>query len=483
VLKPEQQTVLEPSDRLARSREIERLIEATVLLVREQLAAEGDLPGAEMRNPEHLAETLEFAPPVEGLEFETVVDRLRGVMQATPSSSSWRFLNQLFGGREPVAAAAEVLAVVSNISMYTFKAAGAQILLERALLRSMADAVGLQGAEGTFTPGGSIANLVAMLLARAQAAPDAREAGLDGSPLLVYTSAEGHYSVPKNAGILGIGRRHVRKLPTTPDGRMDVAALERTLSADRAAGLRPMLVNATAGTTVRGAFDPIREIAAVAREHGAWLHVDGALGASLSLSINHRLLLDGVELADSVTWDPHKMMGVPLQTSVLLVARRGLLHASLDETAEYLFQADSDSLNPGHMSIQCGRRNDALRLWTAWLRLGDRGWEARLDRQMALARRAAELIDADPALELTEPPPSINVCFEVKGRSSSSVCQRLDRDGRLKIGYGTVSGRQVIRLVCVNPELDEDALVAILGEIKAAASELPEGDNRVRTSS
>ncbi len=481
--KSKQQIELEPIDPSRRARELDHLIEATLNLVREQLAAEGDLPGEEMRDPEHLAEVLDLALPVEGLGLDAVIDRLREVTRATPSSSSWRFLNQLFGGREPVAAAAEALAVVSNISMYTFKAAGAQILLERALLRRMADAVGLRGAEGTFTPGGSIANLVAMLLARAQAAPDAREAGLDGRPLLVYTSAEGHYSITKNAGILGIGRRRVRHVPTTPNGRMDVAALDRTLAADRAAGLRPMLVNATAGTTVRGAFDPIREIAAVAHEHGAWLHVDGALGASLSLSNNHRLLLDGVELADSVTWDPHKMMGVPLQTSVLLVARRGLLRASLDETAEYLFQTDSDSLNPGHMSIQCGRRNDALRLWAAWLRLGDRGWEARLNRQMALARRAAELIDLDPTLELTEPPPSINVCFEVRGRSSLSVCERLDRDGRLKIGYGTVAGRRVIRLVCVNPDLDEGTLLAILTQVKAAAAELPEGDNRVRASS
>ena len=480
--KPDRQTVLKPSDPLARSREIERLIEATVLLVREQLAAEDDLPAAEMRDPEHLADILDLVPPVEGLELEAVFDRLRRVMRATPSSSSWRFLNQLFGGREPVAVAAEVLAAMSNISMYTFKAAGAQVLIERALLRRMADAVGFAEGEGAFTPGGSIANMVAMLLARAQAVPEARDRGLDGTALTVYTSAEGHYSIPKNAGILGVGRRNVRRLPTTPDGRLIVSALDRALSEDRAAGLRPMMVNATAGTTVRGAFDPIREIAAVAREHGVWLHVDGALGASLSLSRTHRRALDGLELADSLAWNPHKMMGVPLQTSVLLVARRGLLHASLDETADYLFQTDSDSLNPGHTSIQCGRRNDALRLWAAWLRLGDRGWEARLDRQMALARRAAELIDADPALELTEPPPSINVCFEVRGRSSAAVCDRLDRDGRLKIGYGTVAGRQTIRLVCVNPDLDEAALVSILGEIKAAGAELGEGNNQIHTS-
>jgi len=182
-----------------------------------------------------------------------------------------------------------------------------------------------------------------------------------------------------------------------------------------------------------------------------------------------RDLVDGVELADSFSWDPHKMMGVPLQCSVLLVARRGALTGSLDETAEYLFQADDDDLNPGHRSIQCGRRNDALKLWAAWLRLGDRGWDERIQRQLGLARLAASKIAADPAFELLEPPPSINVCFEVRGHASAAICDWLDREGRLKIGYGTVRGRQAIRLVCVNPDLDETDLDAILAEIKTAA--------------
>ncbi len=233
-----------------------------------------------------------------------------------------------------------------------------------------------------------------------------------------------------------------------------------------------MMVNATAGTTVRGAFDPIREIAAVAREHGVWLHVDGALGASLVLCPARRDLVDGLELADSLAWDPHKMMGVPLQCSVLLVARAGALGGSLDETADYLFQAHPDELNPGHRSIQCGRRNDALKLWAAWLRLGDRGWDERIRRQLALARLAADKIAADPAFELVEPPPSINVCFEVRGRDSAEICDWLDREGRLKIGYGSVRGRRVLRLVCVNPDLEAADLDEILDEIRTAAGAL-----------
>ena len=467
----------------AHARELEELLAAVAALARELVAREHDPADPALRDPVALAGRLDLALGAEGLETGAVLARLKAVLEATPSTSSWRFVNQLFGGREPVATAAEMLAVVQNVSMYTFKAAGAEILVERELLRHMAELAGFAGGEGCFTPGGSLANLVALLLARNAAAPDAREAGAPGGRLAVYTSEEGHYSISKSAGIVGFGRRQVRQIAVRADGGMDPDALARALAADRAAGLVPALVNATAGTTVRGAFDPIRPLAELAHAAGAWLHVDGALGGSLVLSPAHRHRLDGLELADSFAWNPHKMMGVPLQCSVLLVARRGALGGSLDESADYLFQADDDELNPGHRSIQCGRRNDALKLWAAWLRLGDRGYEARIERQLGLARLAAAKIAADPALELAELPASINVCFEVRGRSSEAICDRLDREGTLKIGHGVVAGRRTLRLVCVNPDLDEGDLDAILAEIQRAGRALPPGDNRVGAAS
>lgn len=460
--------------RWERARELERLLDMTSALARELIAEEDSRADAAESDPERLAALLDLSLGAEGLAEEAVMSRVRDVLMATPSSSSWRFVNQLFGGREPVATAAEMLAVIPNISMYTFKAGGAQVLVERELLRTMAAHVGFAEGEGTFTPGGSIANMVAMLLARNAAAPESRDQGLQGPRLVIYTSEEGHYSISKNAGILGIGRDNVRHVPVGGDGRMEVDILRRFVEEDRSRGLRPAFINATLGTTVRGAFDPVEAIAAVAREHGAWLHVDGALGASLVLCPSRRDLVRGIELADSLTWNPHKMMGVPLQCSVLLVSRRGELSRSLDETADYLFQLHQDELNPGHRSIQCGRRNDALKLWATWLRLGHRGWDERIRRQLGLAQRAAAKIAADPELELLEPPPSINVCFVVRGRSSEAICDLLDRQGRLKIGHGTIGGRRALRLVCVNPDLDDADLDAILGEIKSVARELPE---------
>lgn len=445
----------------------------------EFLDREGSLPGGSQRDPALLARELDLAPREDGLPAAEVMERIRTVLRTTPSASSWRFVNQLFSGREPLGAAAEMLTAVPNNSMYTFKAAGAQILVENELLRRLTSLAGFANGEGCFLPGGTLANMVALLLARNRAEPAARNDGASGRKFAIYASAEAHYSIRRSAGILGIGRNNVRDIATDSAGGMDPAALAHAIEADLAARITPAVVVATSGTTVRGCFDPIRAIAPIARAAGAWLHVDGAFGGTVLLSAAHRGLMGGLELADSFSWDPHKMMGLPLQCSALIVARRGELARSLDESADYLFQADDDHLNPGRRSLLCGRRNDALKLWAAWLHLGDAGWRARVDRQMDLAATAARMVAADPSLELAEQPQLINVCFEVRGRSSSAVCDLLDQQGRLKIGHGIVRGRRTIRLVTANPDLTEAHLAAILREIKEAAAALPPGDNAV----
>jgi sulfinoalanine decarboxylase len=443
----------------------------TASLQRRLLGDEDRLPSGDDRDPDFLTARMPFSPPACGLALDDVFARMEEVLRLTPSSASHRFVNQLFGGREPVAVAAESLVLWRNASMYTFKAAGAQVLVENAVLAHMCKHVGFADGEGLFVPGGSIANLVALLLARDRAAPEARERGVTGR-LAIYASSEAHYSIARNAGIAGIGRRAMRTIPADRDGRMDVGALASRIEQDRQQGLQPAMIVATAGTTVRGAFDDIAHIAAVARSADAWLHVDGALGATLALSPTHRHLLHGVEQADSVSWNPHKMMGVPLQSAALLVSRRGGLARCFDERADYLFQADDDAFNPGHRSLQCGRRVDAFKLWAAWLHLGDEGWAARVDRQLLLATRAAQLIEADDELDLCEWPKSVNVCFRVTGCTAEDLCERLDRAGTLKIGHGDFRGERALRLVCVNPALTEADLRAILADIKFAAREL-----------
>jgi len=433
---------------------------------------EGGGAGAVDGDPDRLGEALALALPTRGRPLEDVVDHVAQVLAATPFTSGNRFFNQLFGGRQPAAVAAEMMAPLANSSMYTFKVAGPQILVEREVLRRLLRLVHWDSGEGLFAPGGSLSNLTAMLVARNRALDSCRDDGLDGTRLTFYASEKAHYSIRKNAGILGVGRQAVRTIPTDDAGRMRAGLLEEKIVADIAEGARPTCVVATAGTTVLGAFDPVAEIGEVSRRFGVWLHVDGALGGTVLLSPVHRELLSGIENADSLTWDAHKMMGVPLICSALLMRERGHLAANLDESADYLFQGPEDNLDPGRRSIQCGRRNDALKLWAAWQHLGDDGWAQRVDRQMELANFAARTIREAQGLVLVHEPQSVCVCFEVPGFDSARVCDWLLAERGIRIGHGEVDGHSVIRLVCVNPDLMETDLTSLMAQVREATCAL-----------
>lgn len=419
--------------------------------------------------PDQAFESLGLALPEHGLDIDTVLDRVGQVLAASPSTSGPRFFNQLFAGRDPAASVADMLASLANNSMYTYKVAGPMVLIENLLVREMGALAGFSDPEGIFTPGGSLSNLAALLCARNTVVPGAREDGVDGRPLRIYSSKEAHYSIRKGVGMLGMGRNNVVSIPCDEVGRMNPAALDAAISADVAAGLTPTMINATAGTTVQGAFDPIDPIADVAEKHGIWLHVDGAFGGTMLLSAQRRHLLDGLHRADSFTWDAHKMMGVPLICSVILVRKRGLLTALLNESASYLFQGDTDLHNPGTRSLQCGRRNDVLKLWAAWQYHGRAGYAARVERQIELAQALADEIEAADDFALTRRPASLNVCFELRGHPSAQLCTQLNARGLAMVGHGIVDGRNIIRAAILNPELKREDLSALLNAIREAA--------------
>ena len=451
----------------------ERALAALSRLASSQLATEHQPFVPSERSPSDLRRELGIALAEQGSGLDELVGKLERILAATPSSSSRRFFNQLFGGRDPAGLLAEMVTPLTNSSMYTYKVAGPAVLIEQEVIARALRKLGYPDGEGTFSPGGSLSNMTAMLVARNEKLREVRENGFEGQRLTVYLSDQGHYSIRKSAGMLGLGRNAVRLVPTNVNGSMDSSAARRLIEHDRRSGAIPLMLVATTGTTVLGAFDPIGELADLAREFDMWLHVDGAFGGSVMLSDEYRGLMDGAERSDSFTWNAHKMMGVPLSCSMLLLSRRGLLQAHLDEPAEYLFQSDDAELNPGRHSIQCGRRNDALKLWAAWQLHGDAGFARRIGRQFAVARLFTSMIENDPELTLAKPPQSINVCFEVTGKSSRDICTLLDRTGRLKIGFGTVDGRDVIRMVCVNPDVTESDLRIFVEEIKSAAAELP----------
>ncbi|KAL3149142.1 hypothetical protein ABBQ32_001977 [Trebouxia sp. C0010 RCD-2024] len=328
------------------------------------------------------------------------------------------FFNQLYARADAVSIAADWLAVAANTNVHTYEVAPVFTAVEVEVLSKLARCVGGQYAtchDGLFAPGGSISNIYGMHLARNHADPDFRTRGAFGGPHMVaFTSEHAHYSYLKAAFLTGLGTDNLIKVECNDVGQMLPEALDQALATAREQGKVPFFVGTTAGTTVLGAFDPFEQIAAICKKHGVWMHVDGCWGAAALLSPEHRHLMKGCELSDSLAWNPHKLMGLPLQCSAFLTTHRGLLQQSNASNATYLFQPDklNREYDLGDKTIQCGRRADAFKLWLAWKAYGDEGYGARVTHSASLAIHFEQRIKAsDGAYVLSHPRSFVNVCF------------------------------------------------------------------------
>jgi len=243
--------------------------------------------------------------PEEGLGA-TALEGLQAVLDASRPPSP-RFFGYVFGSGEPVAALADLLASVLNQNVTAWRSAPAAVALERQLIGALATALGCQGYRGSFCGGGSMANLMALAMAREARSP----ANLSGvRPGVVYASTEVHMSIPKAMAVLGLGRDNLRLIATDERLRMSLPDLRAAIAADRARGLTPLAVVATSGTVNTGSIDPLEDIAALCREQGLWMHIDGAYGALAALAVPERFA--GLNAADSLSLDPHKWLYQPL---------------------------------------------------------------------------------------------------------------------------------------------------------------------------
>lgn len=394
--------------------------------------------------------------PLDEDEFEKIVKEL---VFASPRTATNGFFNQLFGGRNDKAILGELLSVILNNSMYTYKAAGPQIGVEKVILREVCDMIGWdKNADGTLAPGGSMTNFMSMLMARDAAIATVKYQGVQ-QKMMVYTSKESHYSIPKNAAFCGIGRDNVRYIPTNEKGELDVTSLKEQIEQDVQNGGIPIMVNLTAGTTVLGAFDPIRPVSEICKKYNMWLHVDGAYCGSTLFSKKYRHLIDGIELVDSFSFNAHKMIGTPLSCSIIVAKDKRHLYNSFSNDASYLYQTDHDEFNLGKTSLQCGRRNDALKFWTLWKSVGTSGLEKIVDHQFALADTAREYVRNHKDYEMYSYDNSIAICFNYKGIPARDICTLLYEHSELLVGYGTFQGDEFIRLVTINAQNDHQDIL------------------------
>lgn len=287
----------------------------------------------------------------------------------------------------------------------------------------------------------------------------------------VYTSQESHYSTPKNAAFSGIGRDNVQYVPSNEFGQMDITHLRRMIEEDLSKGYVPTMVNLTAGTTVLGAFDSIPEISQLCKLHNMWLHVDGAYCGSVFLSEKYKHLLHGIELVDSFSYNAHKMLGTPLSCSIIVVKDKKYLHDSFSNDASYLYQTDHDEFNLGKTSLQCGRRNDALKFWTLWKSVGTDGLEKIVDHQFYLADVARDYIRVNEDYTLYSFDESISVCFNYKNIPARDICTLLFEHSELLVGYGSFNGQEFIRFVTINAQNEKEDILNFFKTIESFVEE------------
>jgi L-2,4-diaminobutyrate decarboxylase len=339
----------------------------------------------------------------------------------------------------------------------------------------------LPHAGGVLTHGGSLANLTALLAARSTVAPDAWERGTPPD-LALLVPAESHYSIARAAGILGLGSAAIYPLDGDASGRIIPERIRESLRKVRADGRRPMALVANACSTALGLYDRLRPVSAICREEQLWLHVDGAHGASALISPKHRSLLDGVELADSMSWDAHKLMRTPtLCAAVLLRDARNLDNAFRQE-ASYLFH---DKAQPGvdfiHRTVECTKAALGFRFFAVLAALGEDGLARYVERQFSLARDAYEWIAGLPDFECPSAPESNILCFRL--RSADDAAQFAARDaliaeGSFHLSTAEVQGRRYLRASFMNPDTSMEDVRKMIARVR----ETSRGSDRRRQS-
>jgi len=412
-------------------------------------------------------EATDFGEPVEA---EAAIAELVAALAVRPG---WQLHRMAFGMFTPQpifpGVVGELIAASMNPQLSTAESAPVAYAIERRLIDLLGGALGFPQGEraGHFTAGGAEANTTALIVALTRAFPDASRTGLAGlsqTPVL-YVSAAGHPTWTKAARITGLGTDNLRKIATDARGRMLAPALQAAIDADRAAGRRPLMVAATAGTTVAGEIDPLTEILAIAQRVGLYLHVDAAWGGSATLSPRARSWFAGIEGADSVTLDSHKWLGMPLAAGVFLSRDAAALRAAFAADS-YFTDGESDDLSVS--SLQWSRRANGLKLYLSLKMMGLTGFVEMIDHAIELGETLkAALTERGWRIENDTPLPV--VCFnDPGGAAPQAIAQRLNLRGQAFVTAMTLAGRPVLRAGIVNAKTEAADIWRLMDHLDAA---------------
>jgi glutamate/tyrosine decarboxylase-like PLP-dependent enzyme len=386
------------------------------------------------KKPEDLRDILQLEIPEQGRKQGGLIEVLQKVLKYSVNTWHQGFLDKLYASTNAPGVAAELILATLNTNVHVYQVSPALTVIEKFTGQRLANLFGLNGprAGGISVQGGSASNTTSIVIARNNLYPDTKTDGNGGYKFVLFTSAHGHYSIEKAAQMLGFGSSAVWSVPIDKQGRMIPSELEKLVQKAQSEGRTPLYVNATAGTTVMGSFDPFNEIAAICQKYNLWFHIDGSWGGSFIFSRKQRHKLAGSEKANSIAINPHKMLGVPVTCSYLLAADIRQFHRANTLPAGYLFHnEDTEPTQNGHtngselevdspevwdladLTLQCGRRADSLKLFLGWTYYGTEGYEKQIDNACEVAAHLATLVSQNPNFTLVSEnaPPCLQVCF------------------------------------------------------------------------
>ncbi|MFM1917219.1 MAG: L-2,4-diaminobutyrate decarboxylase [Actinomycetota bacterium] len=389
-----------------------------------------------------------------------------------------RFLAYIGGSGMEMGALADLLAHSFDANLAID--AGAASRIEEQAIQWIGEFVNYPVTLGFFTSGGTISNITALAAARERALPGSRASGLANSRAAIYCSAEAHYSIVRAVELLGLGSNSIRDIPIDHERRMQPHLLRAAIEADRAEGITPIAVVATAGTTLTGAVDPLAAIADVCNEFGVWMHVDGAYGLPAAAS-SRGPLFAGLDRADSVSVDAHKWMFVPKACSAILVRDPAALAQTFSHNAAYV-PHEGDRINAVDATLEYSRPLRALKLWMALRVHGATAFRQALQRNIDQADLLYDLAAAHPRFEVLPHRPQLSIvpirhlapgCTD-PDQHNARLASAIVADNRLYISPAAIDGHQWLRPCFTNfrtQEVDVRATIDIVDEIGSGLCE------------
>jgi glutamate/tyrosine decarboxylase-like PLP-dependent enzyme len=478
-------------------------------------------------SPAGLDEMFSEPLPEEGVPFADLVQDCRTrVFPNTMAIGSRRYFGMMNPAPLPIAVFAESLAAAMNQNAASWRHAPSGTAIEKRVIRWLCDLFGLpENSFGTFVAGGSLANITGLKLAINNAlgrnisqVDNLAAPGPEMARLTIYVSGQGHYSFDKAVDLLGLGRGQLRKLPVDDLFRVDLAALEAALRDDLAAGLKPCCIIGIAGTTNTGSIDKLDMLAELAARYGCWFHVDAAYGGAVMLSEMYGTMLRGIDLADSITIDPHKWLYMPFAAGGILVRDGDFLRKSFLVHPEYYMERAlqdgatvqdnghghrtlpdrrgfhrGDKVNFFQYGIQGSRRLSALKLWLAFRMVGRRQYAAWVEKDIELARIMAARMRRHPDFRILGPN-TLGICIfrweprDKAGRlrfddaTNDDLNRELqalvEREGDAWFSFTVVGGRVALRVNVENrcmEQSDIERLVQVIGRAAERILEEPSG--------